>query len=540
MKKISKLLALLLALVMIFSVLAACSSSDDKDTGTKNNTQTDANNPADSGSQDGAAADGEKDYTLKIGMMQANNTHDPWADGQSNRTQMQTIFERLLNQNPETGELEPWLAESYEYTDDSTLRVKLRDNVYFTDGQKMTANDVLLSYRDYWAAGRMSSYFEAYDWDATEIVDDLTIDFKFTMEFGPAVTMMGAWGIFCAEDMFGDTAASADKWMTAPNGTGPYYCVENVASAYAVYERKSADQYWGELPECTKVTYQYYSESSTMYIDFESGAIDAACALGVMDAQRVLDGDCPSFTGYYLNPINDVMMLILPDEVELFDDVRVRQAMMMAVDRENCALAQYGPLYMPADSIIPSTVNYYEAQEYPAYDPEGAKALLAEAGYPDGITLNYIVTMDQQDLQEAIQASMAAAGITLNCESYDPGTAIPMFRDGKTDILTKQAEGGAYINEPALLLDTLGPTSTLPPAGMVAPEWAEAFEEALYSTDTNMRADGYSKLQKWAAEEYRILPICERANMTVYNTDKLASFVLACADEPCAQYAKFN
>ena len=55
-----------------------------------------------------------------------------------------------------------------------------------------------------------------------------------------------------------------------------------------------------------------------------------------------------------------------------------------------------------------------------------------------------------------------------------------------------------------------------------------------------MRADGYSKLQKWAAEEYRILPICERANMTVYNTDKLASFVLACADEPCAQYAKFN
>ncbi len=538
MKKLTKLLALLLVLAMVFTVLAAC-SKDEGETGDNDAGQSN-NGTSDNGGGSGEPADGEKDYTLEIGMMQANNTHDPWADGQTNRTQQQTVFERLLQQNPVTGELDPWLAESYEYIDDSTLRVKLRDNVYFTDGQHMTSNDVLLSYRDYWAAGRMSSYFEAYDWENTTIVDEYTIDFKFSSEFGPAVSMMGAWSIFCAEDMFGDTAADADTWMYHPNGTGPYYCVENVASAYAVYERKAAEDYWGELPECTKVTYKYYSESSTMYIDFESGAIDAACGISSQDAERVLANDCPSFTGHYLNSIRDVMMFILPDEVALFDDIRVRQAICMAVDRENVALAMYGPLYIPADSILPASVNYYESQEVPEYDPEGAKALLAEAGYPDGINLNYIVTMDQQVLQEAIQASLAAAGITVNCESYDVGTAIPMFREGKTDILTKQAEGGAYINEPALLLDTLSPVSTLPPAGMTDPEWEAAFNKALYNTDSALRAEGYAELQEWAAEQYRILPICERANMTVYNTDKLASFQLACADEPCAQFAVFN
>ena len=115
-----------------------------------------------------------------------------------------------------------------------------------------------------------------------------------------------------------------------------------------------------------------------------------------------------------------------------------------------------------------------------------------------------------------------------------------MLRDMESDFICKQAEGGAYIDEPGLLLDTLSPVSTLPPAGMQDPVWAAAFDEALYNTDSDKRAEGYAKLQEWAANEYRIIPMCERANMFIYNTDKLASFVLNCADEPCPQYAVFN
>ncbi len=544
MKKLSKLLALLLVLVMAFSVLSAC-AKDEAPAGGENTPAGGENTPA--GGENTPAGgetdvpEGEKDYTLAIGVMSANGTHDPNARG-AQRYQSITVFERLLITTSDR-QLAPALATEWEYISEDTLQVKLRDDVYFTDGQHMTAEDVLTSYRDYWAAGFQSGYFTCYDWEKTEIVDDYTINFVFNREYGPAINYMGAWSIYCKDDMpYGSNPADADKWVSAPNGTGPYYCVENVTSSYITYARKDAEDYWGELPQCTEVTYKYYSEASTMYMDFETGAIDAACAIASTDAQRVLDGDCPSFTGYYMNSIQDNLLCILPEEVELFNDERVRKAFFMSVDREACALAMYGPLFLPADSLLPNTITYYESQaaSIPEYDPEGAKALLAEAGYPDGINLRLIVTQDMSVLAEALQASLSTGGINITVESYDVPTAIPMLQAMESDFICKQAEGGAYIDEAGLLVETISPTSTLPPAGMQDPVWAEAYEKAHYNIDDNLRAEGFAEMQEWAVGTYRILPICTRANMTVYNTEKLASFQFPCADEPLARYAIFN
>ncbi len=330
--------------------------------------------------------------------------------------------------------------------------------------------------------------------------------------------------------------------MSSPNGTGPYYCVENVASSHVTYKLKDAENYWGELPACTEVTYRYYSELSTMYMDFENGALDVACGIASSDAERVLNGECPSFTGYSVNPINDVLTVVLPEETAVFDDIRVSEAFFKAIDRENVAIAMYGPLYMEADSILPKAVKYYESQAdiMPAYDPEGAKELLAEAGYPDGLTLRLIVTQDMSVLAEALQASLATAGINITVESYDAPTAIPMFKNMESDFMCKQSDGGAYINEPGLLVDTLGPNSALIPCGMEDETWVAAFTQAQYTRGDESRAAGFAAMQEWAISEYRMVPVCERANMTVYNTDKLASFEMLCADEPVAIYAVFQ
>ncbi len=546
MKKLSKLLALLLALTMLFSVLVACAKEDSTaGNNSSSNTTADNTGSSNSSSDDSSGtsdvAEGDKDYTLTIGVTTSPSTHDPNSNG-TRRYQTLTITERLLGQNSD-GELVPQLATEWEYIDEMTLQVKLRDDVYFTDGQHMTAEDVLTSYRDYWAAGFQSGYFTCYDWEKTEIVDDYTINFVFNQEFGPAITLMGAWSIYCKDDMpYGDNPADADKWVYSPNGTGPYYCVENVDGSHATYARKDAEDYWGELPECTEVTYKYYSETTTMFIDFENGAIDAANAIGTTDASRVMAGDCPDFTGYYVNSIHDNLLICLPEETAIFEDINVRKAFWMGVDRENIAIAMYGDLFLPADSLLPDTLSYYtsQADKMVDYDPEGAKALLAEAGYPDGISLRLIVTQDMQVLAEALQASLAAANINISVESYDVPTAVPMLRDMQSDFICKQAEGGAYIDEALLVVETLGPASTLPPAGMTADVWAEAFEKANYSTDSAARAEGYNAMQEWAIGQYRILPVCTRANMTIYNTDKLASFDFPCADEPLARYAVFN
>lgn len=545
MMKLRKMLALLLALLMTLSVLAACASGDGDTAG--DGSASDASPSAPDSGADASGADrtpgddaAESDHTLTIGLTAANTTHDLVTSVM--RTQIRMIYEPLFQEDAETGEIVGKLATSYEQPDEQTVVVHLREDVYFTDGQQLTADDVLYSYRDVWGNGNRASYFTCYDWENTRVVDDFTIEFKLLHAYGPVVSYMMEWAIVCADDYVGENPADADKWMSSPNGTGPYVCVENVASSHVTYRRKDASEYWGELPECTEVTYKYYSEASAMYIDFETGGLDVACGISSMDAARVLSGDRAANIGYDVNSINDVLTVALPEETAAFDDIRVRQAFFMAVDRESVAVAMYGDLYIPAESILPANVKYFasQADKLPDYDPEGAKALLAEAGYPDGMALRLVVTQDMSVLAEALQASLSTAGFDVSVESYDPPTAIGMFRNLETDFMCKQSDGGAYINEPGLLVDTMGPNSKLLPCGMEDEAWVEAFTQAQYTIGDASRAAGFKAMQEWAAEQYRFLPLCERANMTVYNTEKLESFNLKCADEPVASSAVFR
>ena len=155
MKKTTKLLALLLALCMMVSVLAACASKDDDggsaDPGTSagDNTSStpDTDKNGDAQSSGDETPDADRDTTLTVGVTSANNTHDPLALN-SAMYQTDSLFEALFRMNVDTQEVEPWLAESYEFLDDLTLQIRLRQDVYFTDGQLMTADDVLCSYRD--------------------------------------------------------------------------------------------------------------------------------------------------------------------------------------------------------------------------------------------------------------------------------------------------------------------------------------------------------------------------------------------------------
>ena len=531
MKKLSKILALLLALVMILSALAACSSdkSDDK---------SDDTSSADTSDSGDTATDGDSAHKLTIGVMQSPSTHDPQATNEKKRYQSKLIYDSLMQVNPETGDVEPLLAESVEYLDELTLQVKLRQDVMFTNGQNLKAEDVLYSLQNVYGVGQMASYFECYDWDATEIVDDYTINFKFTKEYGPAISLLSTYDIYCKADLEGADALDADAWMTSPNGTGPYYCVENVDSSHCTYHVK--DNYWGTTPECEEVTYKYYSEASTMYIDFEAGNLDAALGLSETDAQRVINGEAPAGTVYQINPIKDDLMLVLPEYVEAFQDERVREAVSLALDQDAVSTAAFGCLYIKATSMLPASVKFYEEQEPYTVDIDRAKALMEEAGYGDGLDLKLVITQDNQTVAEAIQGCLAQIGINLSIESYDPGTAIPMMMNGETDLCLKQTEGGSVTGDPSLLVDTLGPNSTLGAARQTDATWSAAFDKALYSSDETARAEGYAEMQEWARETNRIIPVCERANMFVYNGDKIASFNLACADEPNVRFVTFK
>lgn len=517
-----RLFALMLALVMVFA-LCACSADKEAQTPAaeepaQEETATAVNEPADA-----------VEHKLVVGTTSAVATFN-WSA--SNLIGNWMLFEPLFSLDPDTGELIPCLAESYEFLDETTIEIKLREGVKFTNGQgfesDFTSADVLPSLQSR-ATGTMASRFAAYDWENCSTPDDYTVVIKLTQPYGPVINYLACCQMYDSEWL---ESATDDDWWQSPPGTAPYYCSEKASGSHTTFVRKDAADYWGELPACEEVVYRYYAEASTMFIDLETGAIDAASGISSSDAARLLNGECADNIAYSLNPVKDVLLLVLPEYVEAFNDERVRQAFIEAIDSEAVASAVYGVLYIPATSALPSGVDYKIDVDGYNYDPEHAKQLLEEAGYGGGFDLKIVVTPDNTGIAEAIQACVSAIGINLSIESYDPPTAIPMFIEGETDLMTKVATGGAYVNEPDMIFDGISPLSTLKSCAITDPEWVELFDKGLYTTDSAVRESAYAEAQQWLRDSYRVMPICERASMMAWNTEKIASFNVAIADVP--------
>ena len=452
------------------------------------------------------------------------------------RYECKMIFESLLEYDSETGEYLPKLAESYEYIDDYTLKFVIRDDVYFSNGAHLTAEDVLYSLREIWATGTMSSYFDKNDWENSYTEDDYTVVLKYTDTYGPGLSMFGQWYIYSKEWL--ETVTEED-WFSAPVGTAPYVLTEIEAGSHVSFERKAAEDYWGELPACEQVTYKYYADAATMFIDFETGALDAAINLSASDAARVLDGGYEN-VGYSVNSINDCLNLVLPENRAIWDDIRVREAFMIAIDTNAVAQAAYGVLFKEATSTLPSTVRFYKNVGSYEHDIDRAKQLMAEAGYEGQIIdLRLVTTPGNEAVSEAIQACVAPLGFNVSIEVYDPTVAVPYMRDGEVDLMLKETPGGAYLNDPCMLYDNYSPTSFLGAARQTTDEWIQYFEQALYSMSDEERAEGYAACQDYLHDNYRIMPLCERTNMLVWNTEVIENFGLAVADEPVTYFVEF-
>jgi peptide/nickel transport system substrate-binding protein len=540
MKKYSKLIALVLALAMVFSVLTACSSKDDSASAGSDTAASDGQTATGEDTATSAAASGSDsqpsddsaapagDYSLVIGSTVKNDTFD-FSTYTDNPTQIRMCFEYLLDVLP-SGELEYQLAESVDYVDDYTVKIKLRDNVYFTHGQKLCANDVMESYKAWASFGRESTFWETFDWDNSYIEDDLTLYFAFNRIYGPAISYMTCWAIFQADDIANYTA---DDWFNDPNGTGPYICTENIGASTISYQRKSADEYWGELPQAETVTYKYYSETSAMFIDFENGTLDAAFDISSTDAERILAGDCPDFTAYSLISAKDVTRIQLCETTPVFDDDRVREAFALAIDTEALAIANYGSLYIPATSTITTNVQYYENVGTNTYDPDRARELLAEAGYPNGgVQLTLLTNTGCQVLAEALQAMLAEVGFDLTVETYDIGTLIGMWKNNESDILIGETIDGAYFSDPVNIFANYSPTSTTASMAITDDEWVAAYDMATNHIDSETRAEGYSLMQHYVVEQHRLVNVCERVRMLVWNTNKIKDFPLGNPSNP--------
>lgn len=363
---------------------------------------------------------------IKIGIKAEISAADPHVLFGPNRNIGGQVYEPLFLTDAAQKPM-PGLVESWTVIEPKVWEFKLRQGVKFHDGSALTAEDVKFSIeraRDLDAPRTFRTYLK----DVTDVtvVDDLT--FRVTTKEPSAILIPNLSTFGVVKKAVAEGATEADfNGGKAAIGTGPYRWIKWTPGEGVKLE--AFNDYWGGKPNFERVDYRFIANDSTRTAALLSGDVqmvdDVPPAL-VKRLQSEKAVEVVSGTSYMLNYVgldmhHDVPLFVSgPNGEKLtanpFRDVRVRKALTMAINRQLIADRIMGGLATPAGQFVPKgMVGHIDGVEAAAYDPEGAKKLLAEAGFPDGFRLTIHCTNDRYTndakVCEAIGQMLTVAGV---------------------------------------------------------------------------------------------------------------------------------
>ncbi|MFJ6653407.1 ABC transporter substrate-binding protein [Microbacterium sp. NPDC091313] len=328
----------------------------------------------------------------------------------------EAVFDTLL-QKDSSGEIQPWLATKYEYNSDNTvLTLTLRDDVKFTDGTALDADAVVKSMERF----RDGTSPQAATMAGKEFAAPDATTVTITMA-APDPSLVGlltmAPGLVEAPSSFGNADVS-----TNPVGSGAYILDTASSVTGTTYNYTANPDYWNkDVVKYQNLTINVMDDPTSIINAIKSGEANGA---KIADNNTISEVEGAGWT-IESNELDFQGMLLLDREGTMapeLKDVRVRQAINMAFDREALLQATQSGYGTVTEQVFPATsVAYDESLDSTyAYDPEGAKKLLAEAGYPNGFTLNMMSVPAFQQTFDLVKQQLADIGITVNYT--DPGT----------------------------------------------------------------------------------------------------------------------
>ncbi|SFZ85920.1 peptide/nickel transport system substrate-binding protein [Devosia enhydra] len=330
--------------------------------------------------------------------------------------------------------IEPDLAESWTISEDGlTWTFALRQDVSCQgDYGPLTAKDVVYSLKRA-ASPETSSY--AGDYAAFEEItalDDHTVEIKLA---NAIPTVLGLLVPFNGGSIICEAAGEAlgENFGRNPVGTGPFAFAEYQSQQYV--RLIANEKYFRGAPQIKEILFRYLGSDSSRDLAFQSGEVDLVNGR-FEESWLNRTAQLPDTTVQVLGPY-ELHQLHLNMSQPPLDDIRVRQAIAHAVDRAGLVAFRGEMLTREATSVIPSGYLGHEPQDLPEYDPEKARALLAEAGYPDGIDLKTVQTTLPAMLttMEVVQAQLAEAGIRLNFELVDHPTFHAQIREDLSQVV---------------------------------------------------------------------------------------------------------
>ena len=467
-----KKFGLLVTIILSMLFLVACGGNGDKKEG------------ADAGASTG------KD-TLVIAQGADAKSLDPHAsnDNPSSRIRVQ-IYDRLMDLD-DNGVPQPMLAESWERPDDKTIIFHLRKGVKFHNGDEMKASDVKFSLERALASPEVSHILTGIS--AVEVLDDYTV--KVTTEKPMAAILNNLAHTTIAILSEKATKEAGDKFGQNPIGTGPYKFVSWQSGDRVTLE--AFPEYWqGEAP-VKNVVFRNIVEETNRTIGLETGELDIIYDIQGMDKNKLKDDD-----RFVVIEGPQVSMTYLGFNMKKapYDNPKVREAISYAIDQKPIIDTVFLGAGEPANSIIgPNVWGYYDVEKY-TQDIEKAKALLAEAGYPNGFKAKIWVNDNpvRRDTAVILQDQLKQIGIDLAIETVEWGAFLDGTARGDHEMFL--LGWGTVTRDPDYGMYELISTATMGAAGNRSfysnPTVDKLLEEGKTELDPEKRKAIYKEIQE--------------------------------------------
>jgi len=336
-----------------------------------------------------------------------------------------------LTQLDADGNVEPSLATSWEQPDPLTYIFHLRKGVKFSDGTPFTSADVKYTFDI--VTSDLSAFSGNYTplIESTEAVDDYTFQVNLKIPWLFFLNKMAnASDLRIIKNNWLDECAG-DECDTTVIGAGPFMIKEWTKGSELVLERNP--YYWNpDEPYVDELVYKIVPDAQTQLIQLQAGQVDILLNVPPAAANALKqDQNITVFAG----PSGKSNEIILNTLVPPFNDLTVRRAVLMAIDpQETIDLALFGFGALPTDQFPAYLAEHDEDAKPHVYDPEGAKALLAKAGFDDSNPLSFelrtINTAEFVDQATVVKDQLGRIGVKVKVTPMEKGAFLaPMFRE---------------------------------------------------------------------------------------------------------------
>lgn len=503
--------------ILLVLILAAC---------------TPAGVPTDAGGDAAPAATDDAPKVVVLDMSQDLTIKPTLMWGYSLSPPSMQIYSRIVNRNKD-GQVVPDVAESWEVSDDATLYTfHLRDDITFHDGQPLTAEDVAFSTRLiftdgiaggpplHWGFVKGGAAFTAGEADEIEgmtVIDEYTISYELTephagwLLIAPTelnILPAHVWQDVPIEDLKEDQSPA---WWD-PNlqiGSGPFKYVGGEREQYV--EVAANPDYYRGAPQIDGIIWRVFGTEDAKAIALEKGELHA------MLVQDDYKEQVTAMENVMLNevPRRYIRIFHVNWDRPYFEDVRVRQAIMHAIDRESLCndLLTGGCVpwntFMEHDEWVAEGLPNYE------YDPEKAKQLLADAGWDEGTEIELAYYYAQplwNDFMAAIQSQLAEVGIQSRVALYQGAASGEVIEEAKHDLYFQ----GWGFGDPTAY-ETMFKCERGHMAAYCNTRVEELFTIARGTTDVEVRGEAYDEIQQLVMEDLHMIPVYRAVSAVAVN-----------------------